>query len=303
MSLSEAKCWINFSVTALENLINSNISFNIKKIGQEFCGVNKRVEIRKRDYYSLHFIMFGSGILKTNQKSYLLNAGDAFLLFEGEQYEYYPSRTDPWSYIWVDFYGENIELLFEQMGIVKEKPYVKIIPFREIMSLLRELHDTYSQGLFSDITVCGYFMMILDRLLKNHEDVNLQRDKKLLHFKQVREILIYMNNNFRTELNPSMIAERFHLSLRTFIRIFTDEVEMAPMEYLSAFRISTACELISKRNDLSVVEVAESVGFADQRYFSRVFKKIKGVTPSEYAAENNGEDPFKWLKEKNIDLR
>ena len=52
-----------------------------------------------------------------------------------------------------------------------------------------------------------------------------------------------------------------------------------------------------------MVEVAESVGFVDQRYFSRVFKKIKGVTPTEYAIGNNSEDPFKWLKEKNIDLR
>lgn len=299
----DAKYWINFCISAQESLLSGNSSLCIKKVGQEFCDINKRIEKRNRNYYSLHFIMFGSGILKVNNKGHLLNAGDAFLLYEGEQYEYYPSRTDPWSYIWIDFYGENVESLYEQMGVVKEKPYVKIIQFKEMINLLKELHEAYSEGVFSDLTICGYFMMVLDRLLKNHETISLKHDKKLLRFKQVREMLIYMNNNFRTELNPSELANRFHLSLRTFIRIFTEETGMPPMEYINAFRISTACELISRRRELTMVEVAESVGFVDQRYFSRVFKKIKGVTPTEYAIGNNSEDPFKWLKEKNIDLR
>lgn len=295
--------WINFEINASENLANSSYSFHLKKVGQEFCSINKRVEIRKRDYYSLHFIMYGSGTLKVDKKSYVLSSGCAFLLYEEEQYEYYPSRTDPWSYIWIDLQGENLDQFFEQAGFLRAKPYVKVINLNEMIGLLKDLHESYSEGKLSDLTCYGYFIMILDRLLKNHETVNVSRDKKLLRFKQVREMLIYMNNNFRMELVPMEMAEIFNVSLRTFIRTFTEEVGMPPMEYLAAFRIATACELLAKHGELSIEEVANSVGYADQGYFSRVFKKIKGMTPTEYAARYDGEDPFAWLKEKNIDFR
>lgn len=295
--------WLNLEISASENFINGSYTFRLKKVGQEFCSINKRVEIRKRDYYSLHFVMYGSGTLKVNKKSYVLSSGCAFLLYEGEQYEYYPSRTDPWSYIWVDLQGEYIDQFFEQAGFSRAKPYVKILKLNDMMRLLKDLHECYSEGKLSDLTCYGYFMMILDQLLKNHETVNVNRDRKLLRFKQVREMLIYINNNFRLELVPAEIAEVFNVSLRTFMRTFTDEVGMAPMEYLAAFRIATACELLANHSELSMEEVANSVGYADQGYFSRVFKKIKGMTPTEYAVNYDGEDPFAWLKEKNIDFR
>ena len=295
--------WLNLEINASENFINGSYTFRLKKVGQEYCSINKQTEIRKRDYYSLHFIMFGSGILKVNDKPYVLSSGCAFLLYEGEQYEYYPSRTDPWSYIWVDLQGEYIDKFFEQAGFSREKPYVKIVKQNEMIGLLKDLHESYSGGKLSDLTCYGYFLMILDRLLKNYEAVNTSRDRHLLRFKQVREMLIYMNNNFRLDLVPSEMADLFNVSLRTFIRTFTNEVGMAPMEYLAAFRIATACELLVNHGELLMEEVANSVGYADQGYFSRVFKKIKGMTPTEYALNYDGEDPFAWLKEKNIDFR
>ena len=60
-------------------------------------------------------------------------------------------------------------------------------------------------------------------------------------------------------------------------------VGQSPIDYLTSYRISEACYLL-KNSQLSIAEIAVSVGFFDQFYFSRVFKKTKGVPPSRYLA-------------------
>ena len=57
----------------------------------------------------------------------------------------------------------------------------------------------------------------------------------------------------------------------------------SPIDYLTDYRIREACNLLCN-SQLSIAEIAVSVGFFDQFYFSRVFKKAKGVPPSKYVA-------------------
>ena len=64
----------------------------------------------------------------------------------------------------------------------------------------------------------------------------------------------------------------------------------SPIDYLTEYRINEACKLLRAGN-LSIAEVAVSVGFFDQFYFSRVFKRAKGVPPSKYFAAQQDADP------------
>jgi AraC-like DNA-binding protein len=73
---------------------------------------------------------------------------------------------------------------------------------------------------------------------------------------------------------------RFHL-----VRSFTQQFGIPPHAYLLQARVKKARALL--RSGMPGVEVAPAVGFADQSHFTRHFKKIMGVTPSEYAREEN----------------
>lgn len=89
---------IGFELTTAEN---QNYFFRIKKVGQEYCSPKKRTENRVRDYYSLHFVMYGSGTLKIGDdpKENFLSEGTVFLCYAGDKYEYSPDRRNPWSYM------------------------------------------------------------------------------------------------------------------------------------------------------------------------------------------------------------
>lgn len=85
--------------------------------------------------------------------------------------------------------------------------------------------------------------------------------------------------------------------------LFSELLGMSLTEYLNRFRISSACEKFRQSDAIGIEEIAAEVGYADAKYFARVFKKIKGMSASEYRKSGTSEDPFDWLKERNIDYR
>ena len=103
-------------------------------------------------------------------------------------------------------------------------------------------------------------------------------------------------------LTTEAIAQLHGMSVRSLNRLFLEVLDMTPIEYLNAYRISVACEGIQLWNP-SIAEVAKWAGFEDEAYFSRVFKNIKGMSPQEYKKSATNEDPFAWIKAKGMLFR
>ena len=96
---------------------------------------------------------------------------------------------------------------------------------------------------------------------------------------RLSDILKYIEQNYNSDLSLSSLAERFSLSDSYVARIFKNELDCKPSEYVNNFRVSVA-EALLTTTDMSVSEIAETVGYSDVYYFSRIFKRIVGVPPS-----------------------
>ena len=114
--------------------------------------------------------------------------------------------------------------------------------------------------------------------------------------------MVYINNNYRRQLNIELIAAEVYISPDYLAHMFIDLVGMTFTEYLNNLRIASACEKLKRNKTVDIGQVALSVGYSDSKYFARVFKKIKGVTAREYRKNSEEKDPFAWMKEKNIDF-
>ncbi len=289
----------SFDITTPEN---GNYHFRIKKVGQEFCRPKKRAENEAKDYYSLHFILYGSGKLKAYGNEYLLNEGTAFLNYANEERWYQPEQRNPWAYIWIELYGDNLDEFFKEVGFTKEKPFTKIRYMNELRTTLNNLYHAYNKEAFSEVTCYAYFMLVIDYLLKNNRDYASRDLSDVLRMKQVIEILTYINCNYSLDLNVVELADIFYVTPRTLLRMFDESIGMSPLEYINSFRISIACKMLAQNESCSVKDVARECGFADPLYFSKIFKKKKGITPTQYI-KNHEDDPFDWLREKNILFR
>ena len=102
------------------------------------------------------------------------------------------------------------------------------------------------------------------------------------HYKaDVAKTLEYMETNYMHRLTLSSISANVNLSSSYLCRIFKSEVGTSITNYLNNLRVRKAATLI-KENNLSMKEISALVGIDDQLYFSRLFKKCMGISPSEY---------------------
>lgn len=77
------------------------------------------------------------------------------------------------------------------------------------------------------------------------------------------------------------ISRRINISSYYFSKLFKEETGVNFIEYLTDLRMEKSKELLASPN-MSIKDICVSVGYQDPNYFSRIFKKINGVTPSEY---------------------
>ncbi len=90
-----------------------------------------------------------------------------------------------------------------------------------------------------------------------------------------------IRESYKREIGIEEVADRLGISSGYLSRIFRKETGYTFVDYLMRFRIKKAVELL-RETDLRVYEVADQVGYADQRYFSQIFKRIAGVTPTQF---------------------
>ncbi len=99
------------------------------------------------------------------------------------------------------------------------------------------------------------------------------------HSKKVVEILEYISANIRSELSRSSIAEAFHISSSHLSQIFKEEMGISIVQYIQRQRIDLATYYF-ELGETNVSEVASLVGYTDSSYFTRVFRKVTGESPS-----------------------
>ena len=97
----------------------------------------------------------------------------------------------------------------------------------------------------------------------------------------IAKVLDYINKNYIHRITLSSISEHVSLSPSYLCRIFKAEVGISITSYLNNLRIRKAAELI-RQKDMPLKEISSLVGIDDQLYFSRLFKKCMGMSPSEY---------------------
>jgi len=100
---------------------------------------------------------------------------------------------------------------------------------------------------------------------------------------RIEQCVTYMSQHLNRPLQVATLAARVSISPSHFFALFKRRIGLAPMDYFTRLRMERACQLL-ETTSLSVKEVAAVLGYEDQFYFSRVFKQVNRLAPSDYRA-------------------
>ena len=148
-----------------------------------------------------------------------------------------------------------------------------------LASIEKELYEIVaisidSESLFSDaIQILNNYMSPYSNPRKKGSDTSAELYNKLEE---------YIRMNMSEQITVSSLAEKFNFNPSYIIRVFKKCSGEPPMKYLTQLRINEAKRLIERQAELDFKDIAEIIGYSEQQYFSRVFKNITGMSPSEY---------------------
>jgi len=92
----------------------------------------------------------------------------------------------------------------------------------------------------------------------------------------------YIVQNYNLEINLNLIANNMNYSSGYLTKIFHAQYKCTPTKYIISIRMQRAMHLLMHNPELTIRQVGEMVGYQDQGYFSRIFKKHTGMSPFEY---------------------
>ena len=235
-------------------------------------GAGLMPQMHAHDYYELYYLEAGSREYFVEDTIFSVESGDFVLIAPGKLH-----RTG-------GEYGQRV-----------------LICFRESF-----LHKTFTAAATRRLLVCfedlkitpppsrqDAFLAMLSKIehAKDDEEFSLRLGlllqelgacgKTELSSDPVSAMVAYINANFSTIHNITQIAEHFYISKFHLCRVFKDAMKVTVIDYLNQVRIQNACRYLrSSTKDMG--EIAMLCGFHDPAYFSNVFKKITGQSPSQY---------------------
>lgn len=254
-----------------------NLSLSIYNVGYQRCEPEYSWGPGIRDHYLLHYVKEGCGFLKTANEEFKVESGSIFLIKPAEVVYYVSDKDEPWEYYWVGFNGTEAHRLINLTPFSSGNRVIKIAN-ENLSTLLMEIYNRRGNSSASEAKMLGFLYQFLGILMENSDKSSQKEIRTKSYLKQA---IKYISYNFSNELSISDIAKAINISPSHLYRVFSTELDMSPINFLMKYRINESCSLL-KYGNLSIGEVANSVGFTDPFYFSRVFKKIKGLSPREY---------------------
>lgn len=252
-------------------------------------GLNFTKKIKRTlQHHELILITKGKGTITIENKVYQVKEGMLFYLCPNITHSIETDINDPiccftvhFSYSYVDFNGED-------WSIKKE---VEVLPFQP----MKELRDYYIiENLFEKMVDCwmdklpGYEFMskvfLQQLLIEIYQNIKKKNHDYSASLK-VENIIKYMNENINNKLTLTELSEIVQLSPTYLSRIFKETTGYSLIEYFNKMKIDKSKEMIIE-GDKKIKEISRLLGFNDEFYFSRIFKKYEGVSPSEFYSKN-----------------
>jgi AraC-like DNA-binding protein len=228
-----------------------------------------------RDLYSLHYVIDGKGYFITNNETYRLQAGQSFLIYPQTEVYYYPDYQEPWEYIWIDFKGEEVLRLLSMTNFSKLTPVSPFISYN--LEPLFHIIETSGKKVFERERYNARLRLLLSYYMEYYPKPNV-----IIKIDHVLLTKNYIENNYwKNTLTIVDIVDYINIERTYLFRLFKEATGMSVLKYLTLYRIQRGCELL-KNTELSVKSIAYSVGYKDQLYFTKVFKKLTSYSPTEY---------------------
>lgn len=247
----------------------------------------------------------GTGKYYINDKVYDFEKGDIFVIGNNELHKseildekgfkafivmfapdgFLPNRYIQGKDLLNVFYGRTDKFCHKYRPTVEKQTSYEAIS--QIM--LKEYEGKCENYMMSVSSLVTWLLIELNRAYNVNEDDNISYtlNDRLKHKKMISEVLNYVEENYKEDINLKELADSLYVNQAYLSREFKKSTGYSMMKFITNKRIREARELL-RNSELSVSEVATTVGYNNITHFHTMFKKEIGISPKEFRNQVKG---------------
>jgi AraC-like DNA-binding protein len=230
----------------------------------------------QRDYFCLHLVTVGKGVVRTAGGNWPVQAGDAFCLWPGQFIEYAQVPGEAWEFCWVQVTGVGTEAFVRACGFAPERLVLHPPDSPRAVQSIELLHAYYQHP--AEARECYHALALLFALAAAF-CVPLSPPDPTSHLARVAQAVHAASQSLlHTGVNATELARHCGVSRATLLRACRLHLGCSPHGYLQQARLQAAQELLAQ-TDLPLAAVAAATGFATRTYFLQCFRRAVGLTP------------------------
>jgi AraC family transcriptional regulator, arabinose operon regulatory protein len=248
------------------------------------------------EYILIHCIQ-GKGIVQTPGEKVEITKFTNVFIPPNIPHVYYASNEDPWHILWIHFKGTNARHYFQENALTV------LSTNKDIYETIQQLYISIFESL-NNLTIKNIihasqlFSLLMSTFFFKNNGRDEESDKQYYYLSKAIQ---YMSDHLDEHLTLDDIAGSVKLSKSYLNVIFKENTSHSPIDFFIHLKMHHACKQL-KMADMKIYEVCSLLGYEDPYYFSRIFKKVIGISPSKFkkSPEFNSKTSFNWLeKEKD----
>ena len=230
--------------------------------------------------YQLLYIVSGKGHFYFHGEDRVVYAGRMVLIQPRQEQRYEYFGEDKPEVYWVHFTGSDVKNILRSYNIPTDDPIFYSGASSTYSYLFKEMiHELQNCKTGYEDLLAMYLRQIFLLVQRTRQE---ERPTVSTYIQEEMEFARrYFNEHYNEPISIQEYAESRNMSVCYFQRNFKQIVKHTPMQYLLTIRVNNAASLL-EATDYSMAEIAAIVGYEDPLYFSRLFRKIKGVSPRDY---------------------
>lgn len=222
----------------------------------------------------------GSGACVIRDKVWRVSAGNLIFLPANVRHEYFADKLQPWSIFWIHFIGGRTKAYLDQLSIDEQNPLTRASNMASVIDAFEDIYQHTEKGYTDTALLClsthlGRFLGVTRTCQRS---ISLRRqtsEDRVLYIQQV------MRDNLNRPLSLSELADIAGWSTAHFSTVFRKQVSVAPMEYFTRLKVQRACTKLKMTRE-TIAGISASLGYNDSFYFSRLFRRHIGISPTDY---------------------
>ena len=230
--------------------------------------------------YVLIYCVDGSGFYVVDGKRHEVKKNQYFILPIGKPHEYGSTEGHFWTVYWLHFCGKAAHVFAEGAATPQTINVTMQSRISERINIFDEILTTLHFG--DSIEDLRYASSLLSHFLASMRYLGQFRRAKASAEKDIVEQAIhYMRENIENRITMAEVLRYVGYSQSHFSTVFKKKTGMSPLGYFNRLKVEHACKLL-KTTDLKVNMICYKVGIEDPLYFSRLFSKVMGMSPTDY---------------------